>query len=355
MFKLNKYLLISILLFSLVLLPGCITKNSEPQQMKGYIDKTFHSDKYGFTIEFPDTWLGNFSLVEEDQNNIHALSFVYNQLPGKEYPIFRLYIFPFDTWQIYKNSQNLILNQQEFAYTKDYVYVLTRTLDNPYSSPQLEQFASLVGETGKVVGSFILDDGKKYSPDKFKVFFNNTKLNPDMLDCRLTYPVLRNVSGTMPYAEQSLRALFAGPTDDEKNAGFQSLFNTSTARVLRSVKIVENVALVNLKDIRTLIPNANSSCGSAQFIAEIEKTLKELPDVYQVYMAIDEDPSRIYEWLQLGCSEQNFYCDKTPFKPVQVEIDGAKIETPTSLDATTTMPEEKIVTTTKASTTTKKK
>jgi len=345
-----KYFFISFFIVSSVFLSGCIKKESGPQKMEGYTQKTYHSDKYGFSLSFPDSWLDNFSLVEETQNDITVLSFAYNGLPGQEYPIFRIVAYPFETWQNYKNSQELILNQQVFAYTNNHVFVLVRTLDNPYTSPQMEEFIILHRGVNEVLNSFKIDSGKEFKLNKFKVFFNNTKLNPEMLDCRLVYPVEIPVSGTLSYEEQSLRALFAGPSDAQLEAGFQSFFNTTTAKILRSVKVVENVALVNLKDLRTLIPNANSSCGSAQFLSQIENTLKQFPHVYQVYMAIDEDPSRIYEWLQLGCTEMNFYCDKTPFAPIVAEVDGAKIETPTVPNATTTMPEEITVTTTTTST-----
>ncbi|HRY36908.1 MAG TPA: GerMN domain-containing protein [Candidatus Magasanikbacteria bacterium] len=350
---LKKTIFIILFLTLSFVLTGCIKNENGPEKMEGYTKKNYHSDKYGFSLEFPDSWLGNFSLTEEERNNIGVLSFVYNQLPGQEYSIFRLYVYPFETWQNYKNSKDLILNEQVFSYTNDYVFVLVRTLDNPYSSPQMEHFGLLNREVGKVLQNFKIDSGKEFKIDKFKIYFSNIKENPEMLDCRLVYPVERMVSGTASYEEQTLRALFAGPSDQEKENGYQSFFNSTTAKILRNVRVVENVALVNMKDLRTLIPSANSSCGSAQFLSQIENTLKQFPYVYQVYIAIDEDPSRIYEWLQLGCTEMNFYCDKTPFKPTKTEVDGANIEVPTVPNATTTLPEEKVATTTP--TTTKKR
>ncbi|MDO9509786.1 MAG: hypothetical protein Q7J14_00695, partial [Candidatus Magasanikbacteria bacterium] len=129
------------------------------------------------------------------------------------------------------------------------------------------------------------------------------------------------------------------PTTAEKEVGFESFFNTTTIDILNSIQILENVALVDLKDIRKIIPNANSSCGSAQFLAQIEKTLKEFPNIYQVYMAINKDPNKIYEWLQLGCTEMNFYCDEKPFT-FKSEIDGANIEIPIVANPTTNTQEE---------------
>ncbi len=335
-------------------LSGCLKKSTGPEIMESYQQKNYHHEQYGFSLEFPDNWKDNFAIKEETQNNISVLSFLYNQLPGSEYPIFRLAVYPFDTWQNYKNSQELILNQQVFAYTNNYVFVLVRTLDNPYSSPQMEQFSALNREMSTVLQTFKKDAGKEFKLGKYKVFFSNIKFNPEMLDCRLAYPVEKAVSGTLSYEEQALRALFAGPTDEQRKVGFESFFSSSTAGILKSLRVVENVALINLKDIRALIPNANSSCGSAQFLAEIEKTLKEFPHIYQVYLAIDEDPSKIYEWLQLGCSEMNFYCDKAPFKPVEKEVGGANIEINTDGASSSTMPEEHVATTT-VPTTIKKK
>ena len=345
MFKSKQIFLFALLFACSVTFSGCILKSSDPEKMESYNQKTYYNEQGGFSIDFPDSWKENFTIKEEAQKDVNVISFLFNQTPGNEYPIFRLAVYPFDTWQTYKNSQELILNQQVLAYTNNYVFVLVRTIDNPFSSSQMEQFGALNREVNTVLQTFKIDAGKEFKLNRYKVFFNNTKFNPEMLDCRLSYPVEKTTSGTLPYEEQALRALFAGPTKEQEQAGFQSFFSSTTSKILRSIKVIENVALVNLKDIRTLIPNANSSCGSAQFLSEIENTLKQFPHIYQVYLAIDEDPARIYEWLQLGCNEMNFYCDKTPFKQSLAEIDGTKIEVPTIIGATGTMPEEKISTT----------
>jgi hypothetical protein len=327
---------------------GCFKKQTGPQKMDDYVQKNYHSEKHSFSLSFPDNWLNNFSILEEKQNDIEVISFVYNQLPGQEYPIFRLVVYPFETWQEYKNKTELILNQEVFAYTNEFVFVLVRTLDNPYSSPQMEQFITLNRGVEDILKSFKISEGNEFKLNKIKVYFSNIKENPEMLDCRLSFPTERTVEDGFSYEEQSLKALFSGPTDEEVKNGFQSFFSSSTVDILKSVEVVENIALINLKDFRSLIPNANSSCGSSQFLSEIENTLKQFPHVYQVYMAINEDPNTIYEWLQLGCTENNFYCDKTPFNLTK-EIDGSKIETPLVPNATTAMEDEKVATTTKNS------
>ena len=173
MLRFKKVFFVSLLFVCVIVFSGCTQKQSGPQKMEGYNQKNYYSDKYGFSLSFPDGWLGNFSLVEEMQNDIEVLSFVYNGLPGQEYPIFRLVVYPFETWQTYKNNQELILNQQVFAYTNNHVFVLVRTLDNPYTSPQMEEFIILHRGVNEVINSFKIDSGKEFKLNKFKVFFNN--------------------------------------------------------------------------------------------------------------------------------------------------------------------------------------
>jgi hypothetical protein len=68
-----------------------------------------------------------------------------------------------------------------------------------------------------------------------------------------------------------------------------------------------------LNDIRQVIPNVSASCGSAEFLAEIETTLKQFPTVNKVIIAIDSKPSIFYEWIQIGCAKENDFCNETPF------------------------------------------
>lgn len=145
------------------------------------------------------------------------------------------------------------------------------------------------------------------------VYFGNTELNPEMEDCSLVFPVEREVPRTQGVARAVLSELFTGPTEEEKEQGYVSFFSQETADILKNVHIENDTAYVDLEDIRSIIPNASSSCGSAQLMAEIETTLKQFITVERVILAIDSDPETFYEWIQVGCTEENDFCDDAPF------------------------------------------
>lgn len=146
------------------------------------------------------------------------------------------------------------------------------------------------------------------------VYFSNDVLNPGAADCSAVFPVTRSIAETEDKPLAAMRELFGGPTDEEKTAGYSSFFSGETANAIKSVRIENATAYVDLEDIRAIIPNASSSCGSASLLSQIESTLKELPGVDRVILAIDGDPAAFYDWLQIGCSPENDQCDSAPFR-----------------------------------------
>lgn len=149
---------------------------------------------------------------------------------------------------------------------------------------------------------------------EFSVYFGNSKLNANIQDCSLVFPVSREVSKTLALGQASLEELFKGPTLEEKKLGYTSFFSDATGDILKKIKIEGKIIYVDLKDIRSIIPNASSSCGSAQFLAEMTNTLKQFSSVEKAIFAINGSPQVFYEWLQLGCSKENNNCDTKPFE-----------------------------------------
>ncbi len=147
------------------------------------------------------------------------------------------------------------------------------------------------------------------------VFFNNTRLNPNLIDCARVFPVVREVPAHQDRLTAALRELFGGPTPEEAAEGYVSLFSAATQDILIWVRVQGDTAYINLKDIRPLIPSASASCGSADFFAEVESTVKAAADVRRVIFAIEGDPAPFYEFTQIGCSPENDNCDRTPFVP----------------------------------------
>lgn len=145
------------------------------------------------------------------------------------------------------------------------------------------------------------------------IYFANSQQNNNTTDCSVVTGVVRTIPRTSAVAQAALKELFKGPTSSEKAQGYTSLFSSATSDILLSITIQEGTAYVNLRDIRTLIPNASASCGSAQFFAEVESTLGEFEGIQNVIYAINGDPEPFYEWMQIGCTEENNNCDATPF------------------------------------------
>ena len=89
--------------------------------------------------------------------------------------------------------------------------------------------------------------------------------------------------------------------------------------ILKNVKIDTNGVAYVILLISSLIPNASTSCGSAQFLSSIDATLKQFGIINKIIYAINGDPQSFYEWLQIGCSEENDNCDPTPFQEFYVD------------------------------------
>ena len=130
----------------------------------------------------------------------------------------------------------------------------------------------------------------------------------------MVYGTEREVTVTDGLLEVKLNTLFAGPTEEEQAEGYTSMFSEETADILISARVQEGTAYVNLEDIRDIIPSANASCASQNFIASVEETIKHDRTITDVIFAINGDPETFYEWMQIGCTEETNFCDPTPFE-----------------------------------------
>ncbi len=146
------------------------------------------------------------------------------------------------------------------------------------------------------------------------LYFDNSRLNPGAASCNQVFPVQRAVSAGSPNDLNTvLPQLFQGPTAEEQAQGYTSVFSPKTAGILIWAKVQGNTAYINLQDLRSIIPNASTSCGSAAFFAQADTTVKAATSVSRVIYAINGDPAPFYEWMQIGCAPQNDNCDRAPF------------------------------------------
>ncbi len=176
---------------------------------------------------------------------------------------------------------------------------------------------ALIKENGEWLISDIeaLNSLTPLSPNNQKyvvVYFANPTRSLGSTECGVVFGVERPVAKDASYKDV-LDELFKGPTTAEKNDGYSSFFSNATEGSVKSVKVVGSTAYVDMKDLRNIIPNASSSCGSAEFFAQVGETLKHDRRITKVIYAIEGDPAVFYEWVQLGCSVENNNCDKTPF------------------------------------------
>jgi len=128
---------------------------------------------------------------------------------------------------------------------------------------------------------------------ELRVFFVPGGADP----CGTVAPVVRKFAGPVT-AELALRELLAGPTADEASAGFTSLFGPATADALLEVAVADGIAHVSFRDLRLIIPNASSSCGSAALLAALDATLAQVPGIRGARYSFGGDEAAFYEWLQ---------------------------------------------------------
>ncbi len=96
----------------------------------------------------------------------------------------------------------------------------------------------------------------------------------------------------------ALRALLAGPTPAERARGYGGWFSARTAGMLRSVSLRNGVARIDFRDLRRVIPNASSACGSALLLAQLDRTVAQFPTVRRAVYSLQGSRAAFYEWLQ---------------------------------------------------------
>lgn len=145
------------------------------------------------------------------------------------------------------------------------------------------------------------------------VFFDNTVMNPNAQNCSAVFVVERTVPASDDEATTALEQLLAGPTPDEEAEGYSSWFSAATADALLGVRVEGDTAYVNLADLRQVIPNAGTSCGSGQFMASLNATTTNATGAAKVLYAFDGDPVAFWDFVQVGCGTFNDDCDPAPF------------------------------------------
>jgi hypothetical protein len=162
----------------------------------------------------------------------------------------------------------------------------------PATSPATSAVAAAGGPTSPSI------EGSERSPASADATVAIYLLEGTPEDCKATRAVVRTVASRSP--EAALRALLAGPTPDEIALGYSSWFSAATADMLDGVSVAGGVARVSFRDLRPVIPNASSSCGSSALLSALDATLGQFPEVRATRYSILGDEPAFYEWLQRG-------------------------------------------------------
>jgi hypothetical protein len=135
-----------------------------------------------------------------------------------------------------------------------------------------------------------------------KAYFScEAEENPSEEPLRAVYRVRERSPAVL---QAALEVLLAGPDAGERDAGLGSWFSSRTATMLRSVKIEAGHAIVDLDDLRPVIPNASTSAGSRRLLAQLDATVFQFRSVESVEYRLEADCEAFNEWLQYGGCER---------------------------------------------------
>jgi len=124
-----------------------------------------------------------------------------------------------------------------------------------------------------------------------KVFFGNTKLDPDGKYCERSYVISRTIAKTDALARAALEELLKGPAASEKTQGFFTSINPNVK--ILSLKIENGVARVDFDD--TLQKSVGGSCRTAAIRSQITETLKQFSTVKSVVISINGKTEKILQ------------------------------------------------------------
>ncbi len=115
-----------------------------------------------------------------------------------------------------------------------------------------------------------------------KVFFSNEESRTEM-DCSVTSPRERVIAKTQAMARAAIELLLAGPTLEEKSAGYFTSINPLVK--LNSISIQAGKARVDFDE--KLEQAVGGSCRVSAIRSQIEDTLRQFPTVKEVIISVN--------------------------------------------------------------------
>jgi hypothetical protein len=122
------------------------------------------------------------------------------------------------------------------------------------------------------------------------LYWGNTEKDPNTMHCEKTYPVTRTIPKTITPARAALDLLLAGPTKEEKEAGYISVIPTGVS--LKSIIIEKNIAQADFAKPKW---PTGGSCLVSAVRSQIENTLKQFPTVKEVSISVEGETEGVLE------------------------------------------------------------
>ncbi|MBI4261922.1 GerMN domain-containing protein [Candidatus Uhrbacteria bacterium] len=125
-----------------------------------------------------------------------------------------------------------------------------------------------------------------------KVYFQNEKKNPNVIDCAKVFPVMRPVpKAEKAIARAALGHLIGGPDEAELSYGYFTAIPADAG--INKLTIVNGVAYADFNDRFNF--QVGGSCQIATIRAQVEETLKQFPSVKSVVISVNGQTELILE------------------------------------------------------------
>lgn len=124
--------------------------------------------------------------------------------------------------------------------------------------------------------------------NSIQVFFSNNLIDPQLLNCDITYPVRRNINlelnnkdsyiGELAY--RAISELLDGPTENEKDKGFFTSINEETK--VQKIAIENGIVMVDFSAL-----GGSGSCRVQAIRSQITKTLMQFSEIQEVIISVN--------------------------------------------------------------------
>lgn len=150
-------------------------------------------------------------------------------------------------------------------------------------SGTLEVFDYSAKDGEKIDVVFIPVKFAKVEAMNVKIFFGNSKLDPNVMDCSKVFSVDRRIAKTSGVAKASIEELLLGLTAKEVEAGYFTNINMGTK--IQSISLDDGVLKIDFNDM--LEVGIGGSCKVASIRSQIIETLKQFSSVKDVIISIN--------------------------------------------------------------------